>query len=174
MCIDPRCRATQWEATHEDLDDPTFELGEAALRTGSPYVARHEPWYAKCSPSEEQRFYGAKAKRAPWAPEILPGSPAQVVHAIPSSSTPSALLHLGRGHEYAPGWIDGTCSARQIEHDQLLRNVERCEKEAGIGLARIVVGTRTHETRGIANGTAGPSARAESAALKHKVLLRAV
>lgn len=47
-----------------------------ALRTGAPYVARHEPWYADSAhPTAEDRYYREHADplTANWDQEVLPG-----------------------------------------------------------------------------------------------------
>lgn len=56
------------------LADTTFALyragapfGYHALRTGAPYQARHLGWYAEANPSDEDRYYLARAKGGPEA-----------------------------------------------------------------------------------------------------------
>ena len=56
------------------LADTTFALyrpgapfGYHALRTGAPYLARHEGWYAEADPSAEDLYYLAHADTGPLA-----------------------------------------------------------------------------------------------------------
>jgi predicted SAM-dependent methyltransferase len=86
---------------------------EPALRTGFPYRARHEPWYADLDPpNDEQRFYTASLLpgRTFWSRGHLLPSVAQMLEAIPTVD--KTLLHLGCGREVLPGWInvDGQAS----------------------------------------------------------------
>ncbi len=82
---------------------------QPALRTGWPYLARHEPWYADTAhPTEEQKSYAAAIEptvRGHWTRSILPGWLQTTVDT--SRSKPELkLLHLGCGHEYIPGWVN--------------------------------------------------------------------
>jgi len=94
--------------------DTTFALyrpGSAfvdspALRTGWPYVARHEPWYTdSANLNEEQRYYAATAKGTHWTLNALPDWLRESVSNLEHSEK-KTLLHLGCGHEYMPGWIN--------------------------------------------------------------------
>jgi SAM-dependent methyltransferase len=80
-----------------------------AIRTGWPYLARHESWYADSSnPSEEQTQYTATIEATPhghWTRNVLPAWLQSAIDAS-CSSPPPRLLHLGCGHEIIPGWIN--------------------------------------------------------------------
>jgi SAM-dependent methyltransferase len=81
-------------------------MQEPALRTGWPYLARHQPWYADSnSPSEEEQFYATMAKKTNWTLGVLPGWLAKNIRNMQSSTSPK-LLHLGCGNELIPGWIN--------------------------------------------------------------------
>jgi SAM-dependent methyltransferase len=85
----------------------TFAL-RPALRTGWPYLARHETWYQDSENlSEEQRYYALeveKTLRSHWARRQLPQW--LEVEAAKRTNSNLKLLHLGCGHEVMPGWIN--------------------------------------------------------------------
>jgi SAM-dependent methyltransferase len=80
---------------------------EPALRTGWPYIARHQPWYSLSSqPSEEERFYreSVKVHDTHWAgnriPEWLETACTQL------AANKKRLLNIGCGHNTMGGWIN--------------------------------------------------------------------
>lgn len=78
-----------------------------SLRTGWPYVARHEPWYCDSdNPSEEQRFYDESPKVHPihWSGEQQPDWLLTAVAALRASK--NRLLHLGCGPNIMCGWTN--------------------------------------------------------------------
>ena len=78
---------------------------EPAIRTGWPYVARHEPWYTDSSnQTEEMTFYAETAKISHWNVATLPEWLETSVRNMQGSQ--KTLLHLGSGHELMPGWIN--------------------------------------------------------------------
>lgn len=83
---------------------PAF-VYEPALRTGWPYLARHEPWYSDSTPNEERTFYAATAKGSHWTLDALPDRLQESVSRLQRSQQ-KTLLHLGCGHEYMPGWTN--------------------------------------------------------------------
>lgn len=107
----PVCRG----AFSADIDT-TFALYRAnsqfamgpALRTGWPYLARHETWYQNSSNlSEEQRYYVAeieKTTRSHWARTRLP--PWLERQVANRTNSDLNLLHLACGREILPGWIN--------------------------------------------------------------------
>ena len=83
-----------------------FKLAPA-LRTGWPYLARHEPWYcALDNPSEEQRFYdeSPKVHAIHWSGE---GQPEWLRTAIDRLQVANkTFLHLGCGQDILGAWIN--------------------------------------------------------------------
>jgi SAM-dependent methyltransferase len=76
-----------------------------AIRTGWPYIARHEPWYANSSNrSEEEIFYAETAKNGNWNFATLPELLETSIRTMQVAQ--KTLLHLGGGHELMPGWIN--------------------------------------------------------------------
>lgn len=95
--------------------DATFALYRAgsefaltpALRTGWPYVARHEPWYADSAhPSPEELYYRATLppERGTWGRDVLPNRMASKVKHF--GSRRPTLVHLACGRDVLPGWIN--------------------------------------------------------------------
>jgi len=80
-----------------------------ALRTGWPYLARHETWYQDSNNlTDEERYYVTeveKGRRSNWARRRLPSALRTAIdqHIIHSNSK---LLHLACGQETIPGWIN--------------------------------------------------------------------
>ena len=96
--------------------DTTFALyrpGSAfargpALRTGWPYLFRHEPWYANsANPTEEELCYAASLPegRGTWGRAVMPAW-AQATYARLSAIPPSRLVHLACGRQIIPGWVN--------------------------------------------------------------------
>ncbi len=83
-----------------------FEL-RPALRTGWPYLARHETWYQDSDNlSAEQLYYASeveKTSRSHWARRQLPQWLQEAAKPAPSDLK---LLHLACGREITPGWIN--------------------------------------------------------------------
>lgn len=98
------------------LIDTTFALYRAssefargpALRTGWPYVARHETWYQNSNDlPEEDRYYLSeieKTSRSHWARRRLPERLETAI--AERNGTDLKLLHLACGHNIIPGWIN--------------------------------------------------------------------
>lgn len=95
--------------------DATFALYRAgsefaltpALRTGWPYLARHEPWYADpAHPSPEELYYRASLppERGTWGRDVLPNRMASKVKHF--GSRRPTLVHLACGRDVLPGWIN--------------------------------------------------------------------
>lgn len=83
-----------------------------SVRTGWPYLARHEPWYADSEhPTEEDKIYEATAHRGHWSRKELPNW-LRAETAARSAVAHPKLLHLGCGHELIPGWINLDVSDR--------------------------------------------------------------
>lgn len=79
-----------------------------AIRTGWPYLARHEPWYSdSANPSEEERNYAATIAqhRGHWGRTRLPDRLLAACAKL-RSAPPVTLLHLACGHQITPGWIN--------------------------------------------------------------------
>jgi SAM-dependent methyltransferase len=80
---------------------------EPALRTGWPYLARHEPWYSDSSrPTEEERFYQAshKVHDSHWAAADIPQRTQARIAAF--QAVKKKLLHLACGRDLFGGWIN--------------------------------------------------------------------
>ena len=79
-----------------------------AIRTGWPYLARHEPWYSNSSSrSGEEVNYAATIANGHghWGRIQLPDGLREACLQI-RSKPPVTLLHLACGHETIPGWIN--------------------------------------------------------------------
>jgi SAM-dependent methyltransferase len=96
--------------------DTTFALyrpGSAfalrpALRTGWPYLARHEPWYADSpSPSEEELYYASSLPegRGTWGRLVFPER-MRPSYAKLSALPTSTFVHLACGRQIIPGWVN--------------------------------------------------------------------
>jgi hypothetical protein len=86
--------------------DTPFALAPA-LRTGWPYLARHEPWYSDSSrPSDEERFYdlSPRVHDTHWAGSRMPEWLETTCSDLKSDR--KQLLNLGCGHNTMGGWIN--------------------------------------------------------------------
>jgi len=86
--------------------DTPFALAPA-LRTGWPYLARHEPWYSDSSrPSDEERFYdlSPRVHDTHWAGNRMPEWLETSCLALKSNR--KQLLNLGCGYDIMGGWIN--------------------------------------------------------------------
>lgn len=84
-----------------------FSYGPA-VRTGWPYLARHEPWYSDSTDrTEEELYYEATIKpgRGSWGRSRLPDWLRDACARI-SRKSPRTLLHLASGRNHFPGWIN--------------------------------------------------------------------
>lgn len=82
-----------------------FQYGPA-VRTGWPYLARHEPWYSdSANRTEEERYYEATIEpgRGSWGRTRLPDWLLQACASI-EREAPRTRLHLACGHNHFPGW----------------------------------------------------------------------
>jgi hypothetical protein len=80
---------------------------EPALRTGWPYLARHEPWYADSDqPSDEERFYDRcpKVHDTHWAGSRMPEWLQKRCQDL--NSDKKTLINLGCGRSIMGGWIN--------------------------------------------------------------------
>jgi hypothetical protein len=78
---------------------------EPAIRTGWPYLARHEPWYAdSANLGEDDRYYAASAIHTNWGAETLAMALDEKVERL--RRKPKTLLRLGCSREIFPGWIN--------------------------------------------------------------------
>jgi hypothetical protein len=79
-----------------------------ALRTGYPYLGRHEPWYQDSENlTDEQRYYVGeleKTARGHWSRTRLPQW--LEAEAAKRQNSDVKLLHLGCGNDIMPGWIN--------------------------------------------------------------------
>jgi len=76
-----------------------------ALRTGWPYLARHETWYHDSENlSEEQRSYRSEMSWGHWSRSQLPAALKSAI--ATQADLHLKLLHLGCGHDNLPGWIN--------------------------------------------------------------------
>jgi SAM-dependent methyltransferase len=84
-----------------------FAMGPA-LRTGWPYLARHETWYQNSANlSDEQRYYRSeveKTGRGHWSRKQLPQCLKE--ETVKRTNSQLQLLHLRCGHQSLPGWIN--------------------------------------------------------------------
>jgi predicted SAM-dependent methyltransferase len=96
--------------------DATFALYRAgsdfitlpAVRTGWPYLARHEPWYSdSANPTEEELYYASTIApdRGHWGRVQLPDWLRSACASM-SSASKATLVHLGCGRNIFPGWIN--------------------------------------------------------------------
>jgi SAM-dependent methyltransferase len=96
---------------------------EPALRSGWPYIARHEPWYMDSSNlSDEDRNYTTTSKVTNWTGECVP----DWLYAEMATRTwmGQKLLNLGCGHDHFPGWINLDASP-EVEADVVF-DLEEC------------------------------------------------
>jgi SAM-dependent methyltransferase len=79
-----------------------------ALRTGWPYLARHETWYQdSTSLSDEQQYYASeveKTARSNWSRRQLPRW--LLAEAAQRANSDLKLLHLACGRALMAGWIN--------------------------------------------------------------------
>lgn len=100
-----------------------------ALRTGWPYLARHEPWYADSAhPSEEALYYAATIAphRGTWGRERLPERIRASCEAL-AAAPPRTLVHLACGHDVFAGWVN--VDARADVGADVVFDPERCAHE---------------------------------------------
>jgi hypothetical protein len=101
-----------------------------ALRTGWPYLARHETWYQdSSSPSEEQRYYVSeieKTSRGHWARTRLPSRLERQVANRANSNL--RLLNLACGCYIIPGWINVDRDA--ASGTEIVFDLENCAKQS--------------------------------------------
>ena len=86
--------------------DEEHALGPA-LRTGWPYLARHEPWYSdSANPTEEELNYAATiaADRGFWSRDRVPPVVERMCGEIASGAP--TLVHLACGSQKFPGWVN--------------------------------------------------------------------
>jgi hypothetical protein len=98
---------------------------EPALRTGWPYVARHEPWYSVSSrPSDEERFYqeSVKVHDTHWAGDKIPEWLDTVCMDLKASG--KQLLNLACGRNRMEGWVN--IDAREDAGAGLVYDLSRC------------------------------------------------
>jgi SAM-dependent methyltransferase len=104
---------------------PGSSFSVNAVRTGFPYLARHEPWYINsANPTDEELYYRATAQRGNWSRSKLRKS---LQLAIGSPTSEAILLHLGCGHERMPGWIN-LDSSPNVGAD-IVFNLEACSQQ---------------------------------------------
>jgi hypothetical protein len=101
---------------------------EPAVRTGRPYLARHEPWYSdSANRTEEERYYAETIApgRGSWGREQLP----DWMHAACAklAAAPRTLVHLASGADVFPGWIN--VDARPDVGADVVFDLERCADE---------------------------------------------
>jgi hypothetical protein len=109
--------------------DSVFETAPA-LRTGWPYLARHETWYQdSANLCEEDRYYRSEVEsssRSHWARSELPGELRGPAKRLAQSTT--QLLHLGCGHQTLPGWIN--LDRRPAPGVDVVFDLEDCSEKA--------------------------------------------
>ena len=100
-----------------------------ALRTGWPYLFRHEPWYAdSANPSDEDLYYAKSLPegRGTWGRAVMPAW-TQPTYARLSAVPPSTLVHLACGRQIIPGWVNldrnGDLGA------EVVFDLDRCARE---------------------------------------------
>lgn len=102
---------------------------QPAVRTGWPYLARHEPWYADSAhPSEEARYYAATIApdRGAWGRERLPDSMRSACEAL-TSAPARTIVHLACGLDLFPGWVN--VDVRRDVGADVVFDLERCAHE---------------------------------------------
>ena len=117
--------------------DTTFALyrpgapfaSSPALRTGWPYLARHEPWYADAaSPSEEELYYAASLPegRGTWGRLVFPER-MQPTYAKLSALPPLSFVNLACGRQIIPGWVN--VDRKGDVGADVIFDLERCARE---------------------------------------------
>jgi hypothetical protein len=105
-----------------------------ALRTGWPYLARHEPWYSDTSqPNDEERFYqqSSKVHDTHWAGSRMPEWLEEQCRVLASDK--KRLINLGCGHDVMGGWIN--IDVRDDVGADLIFDLDACSANAKLPFA---------------------------------------
>ena len=117
--------------------DTTFALyrpgspfaSSPALRTGWPYLARHEPWYANStSPSEEELYYASSLPegRGTWGRAVFPERMHPTYTKL-SARPPLAYVNLACGRQVIPGWAN--LDRKGDVGADVIFDLDRCSRE---------------------------------------------